>query len=688
MADIQQKDYIKVQREALRRQEEQSKILKDLLSWQKSGEVGLEDEIKKVREEINKLSTFAGNSTKTAEMVSVKLGQDEAFQRELSHQMVEMFNEDKEARIVWQKGNQQEKALMLKQMKEEAIERLNLDERQKMLYMGAIERGWDKLSDNIGDIVEKASNPLQPLIDNMIRSVDDMRHSVVKRFPNALRFLSDEMVEHYKTGAREIGGAFQKDMSTILAPIDALLGPAKAVIKTLFIVGKTLLNHPTKHEKETAKVQREIRDAVKQRNKDARSEATKNWMERQKEKAMALYNKSTDIGQQIWEFFKKYVIPIVALGVGVVVGYFDTAKKAFGSFLSVFSFVGKAFKGWFGEGSAIFKLFSEGGRFAKIGEKFTRAFNWFGKFTPYLERVAPKLFNLGKVFGKLVMPLQMLWNFFKDFGKIKELFAKGDIAGIIKHIAASILDPIFDIPEMIVNGLSWLFGSEFRVDFGKDAIMKWIDDATKWIFDNFTDPVFTWIGEMIDETAAFFGKIGEVFTKIKDGLLGAMGTIWDKATSWIPGFGGEEETTPKKESGGGYKFKYPADWMKGTAPYSQAFDRVLMKEIVLAKETGADTESFYNSLMKDRAEFNKPIPTTPSLQEVPKAKAKAQSEQTAATEALGAKMDATNSNLEKNTEAQNTIINNIVSQPKEKQDNIPTDVHDIGVMMNNAVFGV
>ena len=214
------------------------------------------------------LEGIAGNSTRMAEGISKKLGQEEAITRELEHQMTTLFSKDAEARIVMQKGTESDKAVMLEMMKAEAMANMHMTKDFIAKNHDFISSATQNVTDKMGEIVEKSASIFHPLVGNITRAMDDFRHSIVESAPILGRFMSDAMMEHYKSGFKEISGHMQSGFKTILAPMDAILGPLTAVGKSMFSIGKTLFSGPTKHEKETAKTQREIRDAIKAPQKE------------------------------------------------------------------------------------------------------------------------------------------------------------------------------------------------------------------------------------------------------------------------------------------------------------------------------------------------------------------------------------------------------------------------------------
>ena len=611
----------------------QSEYLRELLDLEKAGQRMTEDEEKLL---VDFWDAQIKTSKDTASMISKSLGAEEAFNRELQHQFVEMFNEDAESRAVWLKGSQAEKDALLGQMKAEAIARLGLDEKQAEMYADQIAVGMEKAVGNMDAIVEKAGNIFQPLADNMLRAMDDVRHSIVEKFPNAFRLVSDEMIEHYKSGAKEVGQHFQKHMSTIMAPMEAITGPLIAIGKTMFTIGKTLFSGPTKMEIENAKVQREIRDAVKKRNKDAKKADDRSWTEKMKDKARNVYAgvKEGPLGKLFGLLAK--VGPMLIAGLS-----------------TVFSFV-------------------------------------MGTLVPML----PLIIGIGAAF---VAAGLIIWNIVDDFENLKTLFQAGDWAGFIKNLVADILAGLFKIPEWIINSISEYFvGSDFRVDFGKESIMNLFADLETWFYNTWVVPIM----ETIDAFGIFFDNIGKLVDTIKSWVLAAPARLMKGILSFFGGGDDEEATeeTPTEEkplANKGIKKTYRQKKMDAERQKMQ--DRSdQMEEAGVTSGTFIGGELYIpgkalsenqKSMLRMTKSMGNALPAGITEKDI--AISSQNKRQTDATNKVSDKLDTTNKSIGEGTAATNqatqTIINN--TQVKEDKD-IPSDLHDLGVMFNNQTHGV
>jgi hypothetical protein len=552
----------------------------------------------------------------TAQIVSKYTGAEEAMTREMSHQMSLMFKEDKDLRHAYQKADKATQAEMLKSIQEEALDRLKLDKVQRKEFENAIKKSNENTAEAIDSIIEKSEKMMFPIGAELMRALDGFRHNIVEKFPESIStFFSDAMMEHYKTGMKEIGGHFQTHMKTILAPVEALTGPLFAIGKTMFTIGKTLFSGPTKHEKETAKVQREIRDSIKGLNRETKKSflaQKKQWAiekaDKLKEGAKGLYKKGSE-------------------------GFMGMLKKI---------------------GPLIMSALSTVGGFIS------------GTLLPALPAIAGFVAMAVSV-GKIAM------NLINDAGKLGEMLMAGDIAGFARLLTADILDGLLFLPEMIINGILSLF-TDFRVDFGKEAILQAIDDMTAWVFDNITVPVmdfftitipqaFTELGASLTE---WFMKIPDalsgMFTEMVDGLvmlfenfsIANLGTmIWNNIVNML------KVATAGLPFGLGDKIGAALDGVKGTM------------------DTGVE----------ETANVSKSVPPTPSTTDATKAQAAKVKEQVAVQKGVKQELDKTNETLTENNQNQQVIIQNMNTEVKETPSDIPSDNSDLGIMFNNSVFG-
>lgn len=695
------------QTDALRQSLEEDQAIRQMM-----GEYSAE-----IRDRMSDLQTLPG----LAESISKNLGMEKGTKRIMTERLSEMAYYNRDVADALKHGNSGEVQEKMVNLLTDQLETMKFaDEHEKAQHKVLIQElkdnaegfDWDKINAN-------AENIFFPLTQKFWEAAEGMRIAATN-IPVVGRLFSEGMVEHYRQGIAEANQILGSHMQTILAPIDALIGPIKGLVKGSWKIAKTLLSGPSKYEKSTAKYTRltyqaTIKDAVERR---------KNWLAEKRAKAGEIYNKGKEgLMKMLKKLFTDVVVPLVAFGIGFFITFFKELRVQFKAFVNVFQAVARVtdkifgasgkmtnLMAWFG------KIFGQGGKFAKIGEFFIKNFqklsDFFAKFAKFFTSSAKfaKFFKIGRFVGKLagkaLAPLIMLWKFVQGFDRIKEVFQKEGllmaIRNTLRNFAGSVLSVVASIPEMLINALLSLF-TDFRVDFGKQAIMDWINNATEWVFNTITWPLFSTLGEMYDEVIAFFvgigavftkikdglldafpkivdglinfvmtffGKIGEVFTKIKDGLTGAVGKIFGGLGSLF-GFGGDDdEEEPKKLSDTEQLRK---DYAKGI------------------KDGSIDPSLSFGvyQVMHNRNEalYGKSVGSSPDLTAGPKAKTAQTQRGIDAQNATGAKLDTVNNNITDNTQAQQVTQNILNANISGGEKEIPTDNSDLGIMFNNAVFG-
>lgn len=176
------------------------------------------------------------------------------------------------------------------------------------------------------------------------------------------------------------------------------------------------------------------------------------------------------------------VITMLGAVTGIIAGYLVTALGPFKSL----SIVLKPFL----KDGFVFKLFSETlpRKFTLLQRVGTRISAVISRISGIFSGIVKALsesgaFKFGVVVGKMLFWFRFL------FDSIKTIFSDMSIRDKILGVSAKLLSLIAEIPQWITNGLLALFGSEFRVDFGKDAIIDAVNRFSDWLFPNFTVPV-------------------------------------------------------------------------------------------------------------------------------------------------------------------------------------------------------
>ena len=564
------------------------------------------------------LGDISGSVHTTAEFVSKSLGMEKGVTRMLSERMTEMAYYNEDIRDSLKHGESAEVQRQMVKLLTEQLETMdNASEQEKMQQKALIEElnenfeqafDWDKIS-------ARADNIFFPLTQKFWQAAEGIR-SAAEKIPVVGRLFTEGMVEHYRQGIVKANEIFGDHLSTILAPIDALVKPLKGLFKGMWSIGKTLLSGPSKYEKETAKYTRLTYKATREASKATK----KKWLDEKKKSARAFFQKGKD-------------------GFGKM---FDMVKKGFMLLVPIISSVVSFFT---------------------------------GVIVPFLPVIGLAV-AAGLSFGKSIS------NLMGDWKEISALFNQGSFGEAIKLIVADVFDGLFMIPEWLVNTLLSYF-TEFRVDFGKDAIMKLMDDTLKYVYDNFIGPAW----DFFDNIMGFFDKIGAIFTKASEYVGGIVTSITDKFKG---SFGADfdpdsyPETTaptPKDPNGPGYKFKFPEDWGSGQ------IDSMLHQDIIHARRGGYDDAQFYDDILAERDMFGKiPVQKPPQLSIVDKAKAGQSAEQTQATREVSGKLDQTNNNINEGTKVQQQVVANTVNNETIEIKEIPTTPENFAIWQKNGSF--
>lgn len=213
-------------------------------------------------------------------------------------------------------------------------------------------------------------------------------------------------------------------------------------------------------------------------------------------------------------------LALIGLGVGGFVGGFvETLQSAYKPFTSLF-------KSLFGKDSKIISALRKmwSGTFGKLIARFTKFTTTLAKSSKLFARLMPLASGLGKLVGKIVLPLQMAYEIIKGWINADSIRDK------LLGASAGIMSVILEIPEMIANGLMSLFGSELRFDFSSDKIIESVNHATDWVFNNITVPVGDFF--FID-IPNYFNKVFEIFNSFKQKIVDGISYLKDTATSLI-----------------------------------------------------------------------------------------------------------------------------------------------------------
>lgn len=196
-----------------------------------------------------------------------------------------------------------------------------------------------------------------------------------------------------------------------------------------------------------------------------------------------------------------FLFSLLAGIVGVVVGYLSSALSPFKSLSSVIApFVKNGFVFEFFSKLLPKSLTSLGKMGKMLGNVFTKISTSFSGIIKAI--TGSKIFKFGKAIGNLLFFFRFIYD------AIREIFSEKSIRDKILGVSAKILALVGEIPELIINGLFKLFGSDMRVDFSKEAIINAVNKFSDWLFKNFTEPFFDFL--LIDIPSFFSNLIDKL----------------------------------------------------------------------------------------------------------------------------------------------------------------------------------
>jgi len=273
---------------------------------------------------------------------------------------------------------------------------------------------------------------------------------------------------------------------------------------------------------------------------------------------------STKIGAKIGDFITK--------GVGRIVGFFGSLSKAIAGskvFTLLSGSITKVIQGvtdFFKPIGEVVKLFTSGGKGVGMISSFKNIAEQLGK-------IAKPLFNLGKLFGKLFLPLTIIMSAYDAImGGIKG-FEEGGIAGMFKGGVTELLTGLVGAPlDLLKSAVSWILGklgfeeAEKSLDSFSfsDLIRKLIDRIVGWgqyFFELVFQPImdaFLDISTAISQGDIFGAVKGvmkllvtgslDMIKNLLGGIAGAIGLkgVKEKIDSFKFGglFGGTVSDTP------------------------------------------------------------------------------------------------------------------------------------------------
>jgi hypothetical protein len=391
--------------------------------------------------------------------------------------------------------------------------------------------------------------------------------------------------------------------------------------------------------------------------------------------------------QGLFKTLGKVLIGLPFFLIGFFQGYFGSLQKVLGKLGKLTKFpsdkIGAFFNGIQQSISGVFQTLGKklkpitdavGKTLTKVkGNKvFAKVFGFIGKVFSFVQNtigkivngpvgkaitgVASKALNIGKIFGRLFLPINIIIGAFAAFKGFMKGFKEGGILEGLKQGIISVVDALIGAPLRMLSSLvSFVFkmfgfentGKAFKENF--DGIIQGIYDAFGGLIDVIKG-IFTFDGETLK------AGLGQIWTGLKAILMAPVnffkGIIEDI-------FGGGEETSFIDKIKGLYDkivgfiqkpFNAAVDFLKGLNPFSQSeqekLDEIAKLEARIARSESGENE-FLGNEEKGRAK------TQAKIDELRKELAN-NGANMAALEKQNADMQSANSTSQ-------TIVNNITN---------------------------
>ena len=460
---------IKSFRESL---DEMNKTYKADMDGRTKEDRSLKRDINEMTKYLEDMSALVPNIEGTAKTVSRVVGMQKGTIKTFEDKFAEMINKNEDIRSAIKHGNVDILKNMLVAKINEMSNNIAFSNEQEKEMFRLMK---DDLVDNfatvfdVDKILAKGTSIFFPLTQKFYKGAEMMRSTVVKDFPFMMKFMSRDMVEHYKQGIGEVGSMIKNELAPILAPIDALVGPFSAVFKGGFMLLKTFFSQSTEHDKATAEYSQKTYEILRDQYEDEKKAGT---LKDPKKKGIM-----------------KYLLPITAL----FIGFFEGVFASLGRFVKPFKALGNI------------KFIKDLG-FVKKFVSFFDKLKLLMKASPFSKLLGV----VGKFMGKLVLPLIMAWK------AVQGLMGEGSIRDRILAASAGILSVFLELPEWISNKVLGLF-TDFKVDFGTESIMSAVNKVTEVIYTAITEPFLDWL--LID--------IPKMFNDLKGSLSTAFGKTMD-----------------------------------------------------------------------------------------------------------------------------------------------------------------
>ena len=360
------------------------------------------------------------------------------------------------------------------------------------------------------------------IFESMKCNLSDFTNKITTGFRTAINTVTSSVTSILGNEVMEVVELIKGIMTGVFTMLKGMFGFIYGGISKLFTGGS---NKKTSSdaEKEQVGILRSIKDWISKlfHSNEEMEEGINSLVKHNKDD---LKRRAREKPEKEEKGIGKIIIAILALIAGTIVGYLSRAFKPFSALGGLIA----PFK----KGGAVFTLFSKVipqklTFLGKIGKMFSNVITKIGNVFRNIAKMPGigRIFSIGKVFGAFLFYIRAAWGIFKELRD-----GSKDLRDRILGISAVITELLLEIPQMIVNGLLSLFGSDFRVDFSKEAIIEAVNGITDWVFDNVTKPVLDFFLITLPGIwKNFKSKFFNIVDFSKEAIINAMSNV----TDWI-----------------------------------------------------------------------------------------------------------------------------------------------------------
>jgi len=376
------------------------------------------------------------------------------------------------------------------------------------------------MTSGISSGISYMSNGVVSIFESMKDNLSDFTNNVASGFKTAINTVTNSVTSILGNEVMEAVEMIKGIMTGVFTMLKGMFGFIYGGISKLFTGGSN--KKPSSDaEKEQVGILRSIKDWISKlfHSNEEMEEGINSLVKHNKDD---LKRRAREKPEKEEKGIGLILIGILSLIVGTIVGYLSRALKPFSALGGLIA----PFK----KGGSIYTLFGKVipkklTFLGKIGRMFSNVITKIGNVFRNIARMPGigRIFSIGKVFGAFLFYIRAAWGIFKELRD-----GSKDLRDRILGISAVIMELLLEIPEMIVNGLLSLFGSDFRVDFSKEAIIEAVNGITDWVFDNVTKPVLDF----------FLITLPDTLTKFKYKFLNLINYLKDipiRIDNWIKG---------------------------------------------------------------------------------------------------------------------------------------------------------